>query len=213
MHWWARERLGLEEAEEMAISTLRMIAHAVDSLQSHKLSTDQQAMQHISVCDSLCKKKVAWGARYEMGGFGEEWCSFAGMFQYHGRNQEGADMWQRALAGYEKALEPDHPDTSRVLFNLGSCYAGQGRFAEAEEALSRALSGYQQFQQGHERDLCDTQYLLGEVFEQCGRLAEADSAFSEAWRGYKDLLGPDDQKTVDAAGRVERVRGKQEQAV
>jgi hypothetical protein len=42
-----------------------------------------------------------------------------------GKFEEAEVMGKRALAGYEKALEPDHPDTLRVVQNLGSLYHGQ----------------------------------------------------------------------------------------
>jgi hypothetical protein len=44
----------------------------------------------------------------------------------HGQVDEAEKMWKRALAGYEKALVPYHPETSCVLFNLGTFYANQG---------------------------------------------------------------------------------------
>jgi hypothetical protein len=41
-------------------------------------------------------------------------------------------MYFRALAGYEKALEPEHPDTLRVVHNLGMLYHGRGQIKQAE---------------------------------------------------------------------------------
>ena len=49
----------------------------------------------------------------------------------------------RALAGYEKALEPDHPDTLRVIHNLGVLYRQRGQIDEAEKMLKRSLAGYE----------------------------------------------------------------------
>jgi tetratricopeptide (TPR) repeat protein len=51
-------------------------------------------------------------------------------------------MWERALAGYEKALGQDHPDTLGVVLNLGSVYYDRGKFEEAERMWERALTGY-----------------------------------------------------------------------
>jgi len=118
-------------------------------------------------------------------------------------------MWKRALAGYEIALVPYHPDTSRVLSNLGRCYADQGQFDEAGRILKQALLGYQQLQKGHEKDFHDTQYTLGEVLERCGRFSKAENAFADALAGYETLLGLDDPETVDAARRLDHVRGKE----
>ena len=65
------------------------------------------------------------------------------MYRYHGQSTEAEKMWKRALTGYEKALEPDHPDTLMVVQNLGTFYHGRGQFEEAEKMLKQALTGYE----------------------------------------------------------------------
>lgn len=50
-------------------------------------------------------------------------------------------MYQRALAGFEKALGPDHTSTMDIVNNLGVLYKGQGKLKEAEELYQRALLG------------------------------------------------------------------------
>jgi tetratricopeptide (TPR) repeat protein len=50
-------------------------------------------------------------------------------------------MYQRALAGKEKALSPDHTSTLNTVQNLGNLYSVQGKLEEAEEMYQRALVG------------------------------------------------------------------------
>ena len=50
-------------------------------------------------------------------------------------------MYQRALAGCEKALGPDHTSTLDTVHNLGILYSDQGKLKEAEEMYQRALAG------------------------------------------------------------------------
>ncbi|KAJ5642644.1 hypothetical protein N7490_006644 [Penicillium lividum] len=52
-------------------------------------------------------------------------------------------MYQRALAGYEKALGPDHTSTLNTVNNLRNLYSDQGKLKEAEEIYQRALAGYE----------------------------------------------------------------------
>jgi tetratricopeptide (TPR) repeat protein len=52
---------------------------------------------------------------------------------------EAEAMYQRALAGYEKALGPKHKSTLNTVNNLGALYAEQGKMAEAEMMYVRAL--------------------------------------------------------------------------
>src|SRR5207248_979101 len=49
-----------------------------------------------------------------------------------GKLAEAEAMYQRALAGYEKALGPEHTSTLDTVNNLGSLYRDQGKLAEAE---------------------------------------------------------------------------------
>ena len=44
-----------------------------------------------------------------------------------------------ALATFEKALGPEHPDVATSLNNLASLYYAQGKYAEAEPLYKRAL--------------------------------------------------------------------------
>ncbi|KAJ6125910.1 hypothetical protein N7471_010403 [Penicillium samsonianum] len=52
-------------------------------------------------------------------------------------------MYQRALASYEKSLDPGHTSTLRTVNNLGLLYKDQGRLEEAENMHQRALTGCQ----------------------------------------------------------------------
>jgi tetratricopeptide (TPR) repeat protein len=54
----------------------------------------------------------------------------------------GELMYQRALAGNEKALGPDHTSTFNTVHNLGNLYYSQGKLGEAEQMYQRALAGY-----------------------------------------------------------------------
>lgn len=51
-------------------------------------------------------------------------------------------MHLRMLAGFEKALGPDHTLTLNTVNNLGNLYRGPGKLAEAEVMYQRALAGY-----------------------------------------------------------------------
>ena len=52
-------------------------------------------------------------------------------------------MYQRALAGHEKALGPDHTSTLATVSNLGNLYRDQGKLHEAERMYQRSLLVYQ----------------------------------------------------------------------
>lgn len=52
-------------------------------------------------------------------------------------------MYQRALAGKEKALGSDHMSTLNTVNNHGILYSDREKLKEAEEIYQRALIGYE----------------------------------------------------------------------
>ncbi|KAJ5769158.1 protein kinase subdomain-containing protein [Penicillium odoratum] len=60
-----------------------------------------------------------------------------------GKLKEAEEIYQRALAGYEKVLGPGHVSTLSTVGNLGNVYYDQGKLKEAEEMYQRALVGYE----------------------------------------------------------------------
>ncbi|KAJ5588729.1 hypothetical protein N7537_011407 [Penicillium hordei] len=72
-----------------------------------------------------------WGALHGLGD----------LYSNQGKLKEAEEMYEQALAGYEKALGPDHISTLNTASNLGSLYSKQGKLKEAEEMYQRALAG------------------------------------------------------------------------
>jgi len=59
------------------------------------------------------------------------------LYSDQGRLAEAEAMYQRALAGKEKALGPEHTSTLNTINNLGNLYINQGRLVEAEAMYQR----------------------------------------------------------------------------
>ena len=60
------------------------------------------------------------------------------LYSDQGKLKEAEEIYQRALAGYEKALGPDHTSTLDSVHCLGILYRDQGKLKEAE-MYQRAL--------------------------------------------------------------------------
>jgi tetratricopeptide (TPR) repeat protein len=65
------------------------------------------------------------------------------LYSNQAKLKEAEEMYQRALAGYEKALGPDHTSTLDTVKNLGLLYKHQGKLQEADEMYERALASYE----------------------------------------------------------------------
>jgi tetratricopeptide (TPR) repeat protein len=67
--------------------------------------------------------------------------NFGILYWNQGRLAEAEAMYQRALAGFEKALSIEHTSTLMTVNNLGILYHDQGRLIKAEVMYQRALAG------------------------------------------------------------------------
>ena len=69
------------------------------------------------------------------------------LYEEQGKLRAAEDMYVRALAGDEKALEPEHTSTLTIVNSLGNLYLDQGKLREAEDMYIRALAPYVQQRQ------------------------------------------------------------------
>ena len=70
-------------------------------------------------------------------------------------------MYNRALAGYEKAMGPEHTSTLDTVNNLGALYAVQGQLKDAEMMYNCALAGYEKALGSEHTSTLDTVNNLG----------------------------------------------------
>ena len=78
-------------------------------------------------------------------------------------------MYERALAGCEKALGPDHTSTLDTVHNLGTLYSDQGKLAEAEQMYERALAGKEKALGPDHTSTLDTITNLGVLYHAQGK--------------------------------------------
>ena len=62
------------------------------------------------------------------------------LYKDQGKYADAEPLYQRALAIWEDALGPAHPDVATSLNNLAGLYYAQGQYAEAEPLYRRALA-------------------------------------------------------------------------
>ena len=133
------------------------------------------------------------------------------LYRDQGKLAEAEQMYVRALAGYEKALGPDHTSTLDTVNNLGNLYRDQGKLAEAEQMYVRALAGYEKALGPDHTSTLNTVNNLGNLYRDQGKLAEAEQMYVRALAGYEKALGPDHTSTLDTVhnlGNLYRDQGK-----
>jgi tetratricopeptide (TPR) repeat protein len=72
-------------------------------------------------------------------------------------------MLQRALAGYEKVLGPDHTSTLDTVNSLGLLYGDEGKLDEADQMYMRALAGCRTRYQGRCVTGAEAEKLLADL--------------------------------------------------
>ena len=65
-----------------------------------------------------------------------------GAFQKQGDLDRAMEHYHKALAIYEKALGPEHPNTLGTVFNMGALRFDSGDKAAAKALFARAAEGY-----------------------------------------------------------------------
>ncbi|KAJ5652614.1 hypothetical protein N7507_010040 [Penicillium longicatenatum] len=132
--------------------------------------------------------------------------------QYYWPN-EAEKMYQRARAGYEKALGPDHILTLDTLKNLGGFYLDQGRLDEAEPIWRRARIGYEEVLGPSHLSTLDAIGNLGLLYDDQannlgglylaqGKLNEAEELYRYALAGRESVLGPNNILTLNTVNNL-----------
>ncbi|KAL3439993.1 hypothetical protein BJX65DRAFT_49951 [Aspergillus insuetus] len=148
----------------------------------------------------------------------EIWGAFGGLGFLHsdqGKLKEAEGMYQRALAGFEKALGLDHTSTLDIVNNLGNLYRKQGKLKEAEEMCQRALAGYEKAVGPDHTSTLDAVNNLGNLYSDQDKLKEAEEMYQRALAGYENALGPDHTstlRTVSNIGKLYHNQGKLKEA-
>jgi tetratricopeptide (TPR) repeat protein len=108
-----------------------------------------------------------------------------------GKFAEAVPLAQQALAIYEKALGPDHPDVAQALNNLATLYYNQGRTAEAEPLYKRSLAIREKALGPDHPDVAQALNNLALLYKQQGRYAEAEPLHKRSLAIREKALGPD----------------------
>ncbi|RAQ74352.1 tetratricopeptide repeat domain protein [Aspergillus flavus] len=119
------------------------------------------------------------------------------LYSDQGILNEAERMYQRALAGYEKALGPDHSSTLYIVNNLGVLHFNQGKLKEAEEMYQRALAGYKKALGPDHSSTLNIVHNLGSLYKAQGKLKEAEEMYQRALVGKEKALGPDHSSTLN----------------
>ncbi|KAJ5344404.1 TPR repeat protein [Penicillium brevicompactum] len=111
-------------------------------------------------------------------------------------------MYQRALAGREKALGADHTSTLQTVDDLGILYRAQGKLDQAEQMHQRALAGREKALGVDHTSTLQTVHNLGFLYWNQGKLDQAEQMYQRALAGREKVLGPDHTSTLSTVNNL-----------
>jgi tetratricopeptide (TPR) repeat protein len=115
----------------------------------------------------------------------------AGLYLFErGRYPDAEPLYQRALAIWERALGPEHPNVALNL-NLALLYHAQGRYAKAEPLYKRALVIEKKALGPEHPNVAQSLNNLAELYHAQGRYAEAEPLYQHALAIGEKVLGPE----------------------
>ncbi|MEE9549820.1 MAG: tetratricopeptide repeat protein, partial [Candidatus Binatia bacterium] len=111
------------------------------------------------------------------------------LYIHQGKYSQAEPLLKRALAIYEKVLEPNHRDVARALDNLGALYA-QGKYCPAEPLLKRALAIYEKVLEPDHLAVARALNDLGTLYGNQGKYSQAEPLLKRALAIYEKVLEP-----------------------
>ncbi|KAF8440564.1 hypothetical protein BDZ91DRAFT_755540, partial [Kalaharituber pfeilii] len=122
--------------------------------------------------------------------------SMANVYESQGKYSQALELYQRALAGREKALGADHPNTLGTIYNMAIVYQSQGKYSQALELYQRALAGKEKALGANHPSTLDTVYSMAILYEDQREYSQAMELFQRALAGREKTLGAEHSDTV-----------------
>jgi hypothetical protein len=94
-----------------------------------------------------------------------------------GRYSEAEALYRQVLAGTEKQLGVEHPDTLSMVQNLATVFQLQGQYDKAEALYRQVLAGREKQLGDEHPDTLSTVQKLAFVFQQQGRYNDAEELY------------------------------------
>lgn len=197
VHAWTRYALNAEQDTPMAILALYCVASAVpDENVRECWILGRRLLPHANRCLEFFNNSMVSALENSEH---IPWVlnSLGYLYDIQGEIKKATIIYIRALAGYEKALGPEHTTTLDTVHNLGTLYLNQGKLKEAEKLYLRALAGYKKVFGPKHITMLDTVIALGVLYSGQGRTRKAEKLYMRALVGFEKALGPEHIKTLD----------------
>jgi len=124
---------------------------------------------------------------------------------------EAEPLLQHALAIYEKAMGPDHPEVATSLNNLAALYKNQGKYNEAEPLYQRSLAIREKALGRDHPDVAQSLNNLATLYHSRGKYSEAEPLYQRSLAIREKALErdhPDVAQSLNNLAALYRNQGK-----
>ena len=191
VHSWIVHALNQERDCDLARVAVKFVgAHVHREEDVRPWLMQQRLLPHAARCLFIVvncwvdDNRMAW-AYYNLGF----------LYRNQGKLAAAEQMYERALAGFEKVLGAEHTSTLTTVNNLGILYMNQGKLAAAEQMYGRALAGFEKVLGAEHTSTLDTVHNLGALYRNQGKLAAAEQMYGRALAGFEKALGKENATT------------------
>ena len=204
LHRWCSSQAKDEERQALGCLAVELVESSVPSKSETEFwRKRKRIMAHGAYVSRWIVKEDKLGERQGMKTFIQPGSFYnLGYLLDDEHRQQAEQMYQRALAGYEKAWGPDHTKTLDTVNNLGVLYADLGKLEQAEHMYQRALAGKEKAWGPDHTSTLDTVNNLGVLYKALGKLEQAEHMYQRALAGYEKAWGPDHTKTLDTVNNL-----------
>ncbi|KAH8595393.1 hypothetical protein B0O99DRAFT_155706 [Bisporella sp. PMI_857] len=198
VHLWTVHALNQEWDSDLARLAVKFVGAHVPGVEDVRpWLIQRRLLQHAARCSFIAMKGM-------IADDGIEWAyhQLGLLYADQGKLAEAQSIYERALAGKEKALGTEHTSTLDTVNNLGILYKAQGKLAKAQSMYERALAGYEKALGAEHTSTLVTVNNLGLLYKAQGKLAEAQSMYERALAGYEKALGAEHTSTLDTVNNL-----------
>ncbi|GIL87932.1 hypothetical protein Vretimale_6273 [Volvox reticuliferus] len=124
------------------------------------------------------------------------------LLQDQGKYGEAEQLHRRVLAGLERLLGSEHPDTLSSVTNLASILKAVGQYDEAEQLHRRALLGRERVLGSNHPDTLRSANNVANALKEQSKFKDAEALHVRVVSSLEKVLGPDHPDTLSAVSNL-----------
>ena len=211
MHLWARERLDTRLQHTKTLEALILFDRILKG--NDKLAQDwgfeRRIWSHLEMVRRNMKRLPAVSDMMNDTGVFNAVSKIGQTYSAHGSYDLATQLLQWALAGKEKTLGKEHPDTLTTVHDMASVFDNQGEYDKALKWYQRTLDGEEKTLGKDHPDTLTTVHGMASVFDNQGEYDKALLWYQRALDGKEKTLGKDHPSTLNTVHNMALVFANQ----